>query len=59
MLDAFIVSFGDIGLWGIFLLMTMESSLFPVPSEVVMIPAGIIAAQGGYPIWLAILIGGL
>ncbi len=35
--------FGTIGYLDIFVLMTLESSIFPVPSELVMIPAGISA----------------
>lgn len=52
-------AFADLGLWGIFFLMALESSLFPVPSELVMIPAGILVAQGEYALWEAILMGGL
>ena len=40
-------------------LMALESSLFPVPSELVMIPAGYRAAQGALNPWLATLCGGL
>jgi membrane protein DedA with SNARE-associated domain len=36
----------DWGYWGVIILMAMESSIFPVPSEVVMPPAAILAAQG-------------
>lgn len=36
----------DWGYWGIFILMAMESSIFPVPSEVVMPPAAYWASQG-------------
>lgn len=42
---------------GIFLLMAMESSVIPVPSELVMPPAGYLAHQGTMNIWLAILMG--
>ncbi|MDQ3545812.1 MAG: DedA family protein [Verrucomicrobiota bacterium] len=34
------------GYWGIIILMAMESSIFPVPSEVVIPPAAFLAAQG-------------
>ena len=34
------------GYWGIILLMAMESSIIPVPSEIVIPPAAFLAAQG-------------
>jgi membrane protein DedA with SNARE-associated domain len=34
------------GYWGIIALMAMESSIFPVPSEIVIPPAAFLAAQG-------------
>src|ERR1700716_2171085 len=34
------------GYWGIIVLMAMESSIFPVPSELVIPPAAFLAAQG-------------
>ena len=34
------------GYWGVFLLMAMESSIIPVPSEIVIPPAAFLAAQG-------------
>ncbi len=40
-------------------LMAMESSLFPVPSELVMIPAGYLAAKGVLNPFYATLAGGL
>lgn len=43
----------------ILFLMALESSLFPVPSELVMIPAGYRAAQGELDPWLVTLCGGL
>ena len=45
---------GDLGYVGIFILMAMESSLFPVPSELVVPPAGYLASQGQLNIWLVI-----
>jgi membrane protein DedA with SNARE-associated domain len=44
---------------GIFALMAMESSIIPLPSELVMPPAGYLAHQGQMNIWIAILIGTL
>ena len=48
-----------LGYTEIVFLMALESSLFPVPSELVMIPAGYRAAQGELNPWLATLCGGL
>ena len=48
---------GAMGYTGIFLLMAMESSVIPVPSELVMPPAGYLAQQGQMNIWVAILMG--
>ena len=50
---------GILGYPGIFFLMAMESSLIPVPSELVMPPAGYLAQQGLMNPWLAILAGTL
>jgi membrane protein DedA with SNARE-associated domain len=48
---------GDLGYPGIFLLMAMESSVIPVPSELVMPPAGYLAQQGKMHVWVAIFWG--
>jgi len=48
---------GSLGYPGILLLMAMESSIIPVPSELVMPPAGYLAFQGRMNPWLAILAG--
>jgi membrane protein DedA with SNARE-associated domain len=48
---------GTMGYPGIFLLMAMESSIIPVPSELVMPPAGYLAFKGQMNPWVAILAG--
>jgi len=48
---------GVMGYPGILLLMAMESSIIPVPSELVMPPAGYLAHQGKMSMSLAILCG--
>jgi membrane protein DedA with SNARE-associated domain len=48
---------GDMGYIGIFLMMFLESTFFPFPSEVAMIPAGYLASKGEMNIYLAILAG--
>ena len=48
---------GTMGYPGIFLLMAMESSIIPVPSELVMPPAGYLAYQGKMNMAVAILSG--
>jgi membrane protein DedA with SNARE-associated domain len=52
-------SIGSMGYPGIFLLMAMESSIIPVPSELVMPPAGYLAFQGKMNMATAILCGTL
>ena len=48
---------GGLGYPGIVALMALESSVFPVPSELVMPPAGYLAAKGGMNILLALACG--
>ncbi|MCV3395055.1 DedA family protein [Campylobacter lari] len=47
----------DWGYWGIIFLMFVESSFFPFPSEVVMIPAGYLAHQNELNFWICLLCG--
>src|SRR5512144_1383984 len=55
--DWLVQTIGAMGYPGIFLLMAMESSVIPIPSERVMPPAGYLARQGGMSIWAAIIMG--
>ena len=49
----------EYGYFAIFLLMTIESSFIPFPSEIVMIPAGYFASQGKLNLFLSIFFGTL
>jgi membrane protein DedA with SNARE-associated domain len=54
-----VTTIGALGYPGIFLLMAMESSVIPVPSELIMPPAGYLAQQGQMNMAVAILCGTL
>ncbi len=55
---SFLVGLVDtLGYFGIFVLMFLESSFFPFPSEVVMIPAGYLVYLGEMNLFLVILVG--
>ena len=47
------------GFWLIFILMAIESSVIPLPSEVVMLPAGALCAQGKLSLWNVVIAGTL
>ncbi len=57
LIDWLVATIGAMGYPGVFLLMAMESSVIPVPSELVMPPAGYLAQQGEMNIAVAILCG--
>ena len=57
LMRALVDGIGAMGYPGIFVLMAMESSVLPVPSELVMPPAGYLAHQGLMNPWIAILAG--
>ena len=50
-------SIGSMGYVGIFLLMFLESTFFPFPSEIIMIPAGYLAYQGEMNLYVVVLVG--
>ncbi len=49
----------DMGYFGVFFMMALESTIIPVPSEIIMPPAGYWAAQGQMSLPGVILAGGL
>lgn len=56
-IDFFVSFIETIGYLGIFLGMFLESSFFPMPSEIIMVPAGISAANGNMNLYLVIFAG--
>ncbi|MFP4049586.1 MAG: DedA family protein [Desulfovermiculus sp.] len=54
-----VATIGQWGYPGITILMFLESSFFPFPSEVVVPPAGYLASQGSMNLWLVIFCGTL
>lgn len=57
LIDWLVSTIGALGYPGIFLLMAMESSVIPLPSELVMPPAGYLAQQGQMNMAIVILCG--
>ena len=58
-IDFIVTSVSSWGYAGIFIMMFLESSFFPFPSEVAMIPAGYLAHKGEMSLILAFLAGTL
>ena len=50
---------GDLGLWGIFLLMAPESACIPIPSEATMLFAGFNVSEGKYTLFEAVAVGSI
>lgn len=56
-INAIVTFVGDMGYAGIFFMMFLESSFFPFPSEVVMVPAGYLVYKGEMNVFLAVFFG--
>ena len=48
-----------LGYPGIFLLMTLESALIPIPSEIIMPFSGFLVAEGRFSLWAIVVTGAL
>jgi len=57
LVDWLVHTIGDLGYPGIVALMAMESSILPVPSELVMPPAGYLVAKGQMNVWVLLACG--
>ena len=55
----FMTLLGDVSYTTVFFFMTLESSLFPVPAEAVLIPAGYLAMAGKLNLWIVLIAGTL
>ena len=57
LVDFFTNLIGAIDYWGIFFFMTLESSFVPFPSEVILVPAGVLVSQGEMSFLLVLIAG--
>lgn len=57
-LSSLIISTVDsAGYWGIFVLMALEGSFIPVPSEIILPFSGFLASEGRFSIWMIAFVG--
>lgn len=60
LIGSWIIHFiSTLGYFGVFLLMTLESALIPIPSEVTMPFAGSLVALGTFNFWVVVIVGTL
>lgn len=57
LIDLFLSLTAGMGYWGVFILMTIESTFLPLPSEIVIPPAAYLAYKGEMSLWIVILAG--
>lgn len=55
--DTLVSTVGEWGYWGIFILMFIESTFFPFPSEIIMVPAGYLAQKNEMNLYMVIISG--
>jgi membrane protein DedA with SNARE-associated domain len=56
LVESIILLVGKLGYLGIFIGMIIESTFFPLPSELILIPAGILVAKGEFSFFLVLLV---
>lgn len=60
LIGSWIIHFiSSLGYFGVFILMTLESALIPIPSEVTMPFAGSLVALGTFHFWIIVFVGTL
>ncbi len=59
LIQSFLAFFEKSSYWGVFFLMALESTLVPIPSEIIIPPAAYLASKGKLNLWGVILAGTL